>query len=535
MSKSPDSLTRFWQELKRRKVFSVVTTYAATAYIIIEVTNNLSVPLNLPFWISKLVLLLLVVGLPVAVVLSWIFDFTPQGIKKTEPVEESESKEIVIKPVKRKLRPSNVLNAILIIAVIILAWPKIFPGDPIKRLKSKGNKISIAVMPFKSLSNDTTFNILQDALQLSLISALSNTGEFSVKQKETINAVFQAQGIQSEDYIPKSVSNIISKKLEVDVLIYGSVQKTGSLIRLDAQLVDTKTKDVLKSIEITDRFDEDKFLGITDSLRKRVIDFLLISKLMKENPIYRTSTPPTTSPEAYRYFIFGSNALHKKADFKTAISWYLKAVALDSNFYDACYMLVVAYNNEGMADQSLYLLMKLYNQKGRLSPNLKLWVNYLHSTRFESPAEQLSILKQIREIDDQDIGIPYVMGNTYLRLDQYDNAITEYKKTMEIVHRIGQKDSWIYASLGEAYHLKGDYRKEKRIYRRAERYYQDHSSISFSWVVKDQAILALTERNTTKANKYIEKYRLILKENSWTDPDIENAVESIYSQSKGPG
>ena len=56
MSESPNKLIRFWQELKRRKVFSVVTTYAATAYIIIEVTNNLAVPLRLPDWFATLVL-----------------------------------------------------------------------------------------------------------------------------------------------------------------------------------------------------------------------------------------------------------------------------------------------------------------------------------------------------------------------------------------------------------------------------------------------------------------------------------------------
>jgi hypothetical protein len=63
-------LIRFWQELKRRKVFSVVTTYAATAYIIIEVINNLIGPFHLPQWMSTLVALLLVVGLPIVVILS---------------------------------------------------------------------------------------------------------------------------------------------------------------------------------------------------------------------------------------------------------------------------------------------------------------------------------------------------------------------------------------------------------------------------------------------------------------------------------
>ena len=152
MAQKTNSFERFWKELKRRKVFGVVTTYAATAYIIIEVTNNLVEPLSLPAWIAKLVILLLGAGLPVVVILSWIFDFTPQGIKKTESLEELESKEILIKPVKRKLRASYVLNAVLIIAVIVLAYPKIFKRDTLEKLRSSGERISVAVMPFQNMT-----------------------------------------------------------------------------------------------------------------------------------------------------------------------------------------------------------------------------------------------------------------------------------------------------------------------------------------------------------------------------------------------
>ena len=137
---------------------------------------------------------------------------------------------------------------------------------------------------------------------------------------------------------------------------------------------------------------------------------------MKENPIYQILTPPTTSSEAFRYFIYGSNALHTKADFKTAISWYSKAVAADSNFFDAWYMLVNAYGNEGIQEQSINCLLKLYRKRDQMSPNLQLWVNYLYACSFESPTEQLGILKQLQEFDAQDIGLPYVMGNCYMEL-----------------------------------------------------------------------------------------------------------------------
>jgi hypothetical protein len=89
MSESPNKLIRFWQKLKRRKVFGVVTTYSATAYIVIEVTNNLAIPLHLPDLFTSLELIILVIGLPFAVFLSWIFDFTPKGITKTGSFYES--------------------------------------------------------------------------------------------------------------------------------------------------------------------------------------------------------------------------------------------------------------------------------------------------------------------------------------------------------------------------------------------------------------------------------------------------------------
>ena len=302
MPENPERLSRLWNELKRRKVFGVVTTYAATAYIIIEVTNNLVDSLHLPDWIGPIVVLLLAIGLPVAVILSWIFDFTPQGITKTESVEESSGKEIIAKPSKRKLGPSYILNAVLIIAVIILAFPKIFKQDALKRLTSSGEIISVAVIPFQNLTNDTTWNILQDAIQINLISALSNTGELKVRQRETITALLKAQNISAEASVPASVANTISKKLDADIFVYGNIQKAGSILRLSAQLIDTKTNDVLQSIEIDGPYREENLLGITDSLKKKVIDFLLISRLIREIPWYGQFPQATSLSRSFQIF-----------------------------------------------------------------------------------------------------------------------------------------------------------------------------------------------------------------------------------------
>lgn len=98
MSESPNKLTRFWQELKRRKTGKVIIAYAATAFIILQLTDILSPAFSLPDWTTKLVTYLLAIGFPIAVIFSWVFDITPEGIKKTESLGISESKEIVISP-----------------------------------------------------------------------------------------------------------------------------------------------------------------------------------------------------------------------------------------------------------------------------------------------------------------------------------------------------------------------------------------------------------------------------------------------------
>ena len=207
MAQKSNDLEKFWQELKRRKVFGVVTTYSATAYIIIEVANNLAIPLHLPDWFITLILIILLTGLPIVVILSWIFDFTPQGIKKTESVEESENKEVVVKPVKRKLRASYVLNAILIITVIILAYPKIFKQDTLEKLRSSGERISIAVMPFQNMTNDTTWNVWQDGIQNELITSLTNSEELKVRQTESVNSLIQGKGLTNYASITPSVAS----------------------------------------------------------------------------------------------------------------------------------------------------------------------------------------------------------------------------------------------------------------------------------------------------------------------------------------
>jgi hypothetical protein len=88
MTQSTNKLSRFWQELKRRRVIHVIIVYATASYVIIELVGNVYETLNLPDWTPALTLIILAIGFPIALIFSWIFDVTPGGIEKTKPSKE---------------------------------------------------------------------------------------------------------------------------------------------------------------------------------------------------------------------------------------------------------------------------------------------------------------------------------------------------------------------------------------------------------------------------------------------------------------
>ena len=523
MPKNPNRLTRLWQELKRRKVFGVVAPYAATAYIIIEVTNNLVEPLNLPAWIAKLVVLLLGTGLPVVVILSWLFDFTPQGIKKTESFEESEKKETLTQPVKRRLRPSYILNAILIIAVIVLAYPKIFKQDTLESLRSKG-KISVAVMPFQNMTNDSTLNVWQGGIQNEVITSLTDAEELKVRQTESVNNLIQRKGLTNYASITPSFASNISKKLEADVFVYGSLKQSGNTIRLNAHLTDSNTEEVYKSFQIDGT--SESILKMIDSLSAMVKNSLIISKLEKELPLYKHSLPLTTSSEAYKYYLYGEGARSKR-DFPTARNMYSRALAIDSNFTIVTLRLSTACGNQGLYEEAREWLLKAYKKREQVPIRLKLLINKNYAFFFETPYEEIKYLKQLKELDDIFPGHYYDIGLKYNLLFEYEKAIPEFEKSLEIYDKFDCKPWWVYnySLLGEAYHKTGQYKKEKKLYKKADQDFPNDPLIIYQ-----KAILSLTEGDTVAANKYFEQYINLTKEDPSSEEFVSIGPAEFYSE-----
>jgi tetratricopeptide (TPR) repeat protein len=522
MSESPNKLIKFWQELKRRKTGKVIIAYAATAFILLQLADILTPALLLPEWTTRLVTLILIIGFPIAVIFSWVFEITPEGIKKTESFEESEKKVTPTKPVKRKLKPSYVINAILIMAVIVLAYPKIFKRNTLEKMRSSGEKITVAVMPFQNMTNDTIWNVWQDGIQNELITSLTNSEELKVRQPESINTLIQSKGLTNYASITPSVASTISQKLDANIFIYGSIKQVGTTIRINAQLIDSKTEETFKSFQI-DGIAEN-ILHITDSLAVMVKNYLIISELKKEESLHIQQLASTNSPEAYRYFIYGQNA-YMNTDFPTAVNMYSQAIAIDSNFTSATIRLSFAYGNQNLYDQAKKWCLKVYEKRDQMPMRQKIYTDFAYAIFFETPYEEIKYLKQLQEIDDQ---LPYIyfnLGSNYIELYQYDKAIPELEKAWEISKKWHSKSQWVYkyTLLGFAYHKTAQYKKEKRLYKKAEQEFPDDPDI-----ISFQVILSITEGDTIAVNRYIEKYISIGESNSWSEAVIKTGLASIY-------
>ena len=427
MADKPDTPFKFWEELKRRKVVRVIIAYAAAAFVIIELINNITGPLSLPEWFPTFVIVLLSIGFLITIVISWIFDVTPEGLKKTESSKAVKNKSLP-ESAKRILRVSDVIIGVLIVAVMILIYPKIFKRDRLEQLRSE-DEITVAVMPFQNMTGDTTWNIWQEGIQNELISSLTNSEELKVRQTETINNLLQGKGLVNYASITPSVASNISQKLEANIFIYGTIKQAGGTIRVNAQLVDSKTEEIFKSFEINGQAREEMIFQVIDSLKKEVRDFLIINKLASELPVEFRDYFDSNNPRAYRYFIYGNQAFHER-DYPTARNWYQQALEADSNFTLAAIYFTNSYGQEGSYEEAKKWCLRIYKRRDLMPIRLKITADWLYAKYFETTEEEIKHLKQALKIDEQSPTNQFLLGVCYFASYQYDKAIPELKKTL---------------------------------------------------------------------------------------------------------
>jgi tetratricopeptide (TPR) repeat protein len=429
---------------------------------------------------------------------------------------------------KKTLRLSRnwLISGILLLSILIIAgifaYPKIFTVNSLEKLQSSGEKIVVAVMPFQNMTNDSTLNIWQDGIQNELITSLTSSEELKIRQVESVNSLIQRKGLINYASITPSFASSISRKLEANVYVVGSLKKAGNTIRVNAQLNDSKTKETFKSFQIDGS--SENILKISDSLSGLVRNSLIISKLKQQLPVYDQSRPLTGSSEAYRYYLYGENA-RKNRDFPTALNMYMQALAIDSNYTLAILKISVAYMNQGLYEESREWGLKAYKRRDQVPLRLKILINKNHAFFYETPNEEVKCLRQLLEIDDIFPGTYYDIGLAYMGAYQYDKAIPEFEKSLEIYKKFGCKPWWVYnySLLGESYHKTGQYKKEKKLYRQADKDFPNNPLIIYL-----KAILSLTEEDTTAANNYLNQYISLSTEDASSEEFVSIGPAEFY-------
>ena len=190
-------MNSFFGELKRRNVFKVGIAYVVVAWLVVQVVNNLVPLLGVPEWSAKVVLIFLIAGFPVALILAWAYDLSPQGIKRTAPAKDSSAASVT------KTSASAAASS----------------------------APSIAVLPFANMSSDPEHDYFSDGLSEELLNKLARVKGLQVAGR---TSSFHFKG-RNEDL------RAVGEALGVGHILEGSVRKSGSRVRITAQLINAKS------------------------------------------------------------------------------------------------------------------------------------------------------------------------------------------------------------------------------------------------------------------------------------------------------
>ena len=325
-------MASIWVELKRRNVVRVAVAYAIVSWLVLQLTDVLVPLLNLPEWVGRFVFLILVIGFLIALVLSWAYEMTPEGVKLEKDVDRSES---ITQVTGRKL--DFVIIGVLGIALVFMTWDKFSTptaDSPETLVESADSPASlpvqsasggaaqptsansIAVLPFVNMSSDEEQEYFSDGLSEELLNLLARIPELRVTSRSSA-FFYKGKDIKISE---------VGRELGVGHILEGSVRRSGDTIRVTAQLIDVHTDAHIWS-ETWDREFTDIFV-IQDEIAASVVDALKIN-LLGEAP-----TVAETSPEVYALYLQGRylRGQRNAAAFKRAATLVERALELDKEY-----------------------------------------------------------------------------------------------------------------------------------------------------------------------------------------------------------
>jgi len=309
-----------WIELKRRNVVRVGVAYALVAWVALQVIEFALEVIAAPHWILQVIALLAAIGFPAVLVFAWVYEMTPEGLKRETEVDRSRS---IAPDTGRKL--DRVIIGILTLAVITLCVRLfLFPGDQAPTIDdANGGVASIAVLPFEDFSENKDQEYFSKGIAEEILNLLAKTNSLRVAAR-TSSFAFTNQNTDIRE---------IGNKLDVATVLEGSIRKAGPTIRITAQLIDVESGYHLWS-ETYDRDYTDIF-KIQDEIAASIIGSLKVHLLGDEDQ--HIVSERAANVDAYSAFLIGRErmALRTQDDIIAAREQFESALAIDPDFAPA--------------------------------------------------------------------------------------------------------------------------------------------------------------------------------------------------------
>ena len=309
-------IDNFFSELKRRNVYRAAVAYAVVSWLLIQIATQVFPFFEIPNWAVQLVVVLLILGFPVALIFSWAFEITPEGIKRESELDRSKS---ITHKTGRKLVAITVVLAA--IAAGLFVFQLIRPKQATLVTPDIPNK-SIAVLPFENLSEEKANAYFTDGIQDEILTRLAKIADLKVISRTSTQHYKSA---------PENLREI-ARQLGVAHILEGSVQKSGDAVRVNVQLIKAATDSHLWA-DTFDRKLTDIF-AVETEVAKAIADQLRAKLTGQEEQAI--AAKPTNNPEAYDAYLRGLaytlKTQNTPANYLGAQKYLREAVRLDPKF-----------------------------------------------------------------------------------------------------------------------------------------------------------------------------------------------------------
>ena len=439
------AMAGFFEEAKRRKVYRVAAAYIIAAGGIIQLASAAFPAWELPNWALRLVIVVLLMGFPIALILAWVYDITAQGVRATPT-----------SAVPRSHRRRNIVT-LVVTGVVISAAAGFFL---LPRVSAHKCDKSIAVLPFENLSDEKENAYFADGIQDDVLTNLSKIGDLKVISR---TSVMPYRG---------KASNVreIGKALGVGAILEGSVRRIGNRVRVNVQLINAENDEHMWA-EDYDRDLTDVFAIQTDLAQQIVRELQAKLSPMEKAQIERR---PTENSEAYLAFIQGHEIFYRPDKFRSntekAEQLFEKATKLDPNFAGAFAALARVhewiYRDLDPTPARKEKARVAAETAIRLQPDLPeahlaMGFYYYYCERdYQGALKEFAIAK---------LSLPN-SPEVYMAIGAIERRQGKWKESTANLERaasLSPKDAWVLQNLADNYYANRDFETAEKIFDRA--------------------------------------------------------------------